>query len=418
MISNCLAIFLNSYLGFRATETISFAIDDGWCNLPHEGIGDHCFGDFYSPLRFVNLTNPWGGAANPYPPLTNFVLKPFYFLREEFMLPNLSLAIYFLLGFIGLYLMVKDATKLLDFGRVKSFILGTFVCTSAPIIVALDRGNNQIFLIPLVYLFFKFCLQDNFNKAIYIGVILVLFKPQFILFGTFFLTIPGKKLFLKWLTLNIATFSATFILYPVGLKNNIYAYFMQLVDFQNYTPAGSLNPVNLSIPNSIGVIEKIVRVFRSQSDLSYAERVFHATPLTVFLLLFVIYIFRREGSYRTPLSNLLLASLLVITLPNISYHYYLSLLIPFFIFFISDYQPKNLSFKRDPLRRNSARLSLSLVLIFGFIPWQFPWALLPIFEYLGTKNLGINWLICQFSLLFLLLSLLIPIDIKRFGIKI
>ena len=58
--------FLPDYLNYKRIEALSFMIRDGWCSPSTEGIGDHCFGDYYYPFTFLNTVNPWSGQPNPY----------------------------------------------------------------------------------------------------------------------------------------------------------------------------------------------------------------------------------------------------------------------------------------------------------------------------------------------------------------
>lgn len=67
-------VLLTSYLGLIYTESFSALMMDSWCDPKTEGIGKHCFSDFYSVKEISNSNNPWQSGST-YPPLPILIVK-------------------------------------------------------------------------------------------------------------------------------------------------------------------------------------------------------------------------------------------------------------------------------------------------------------------------------------------------------
>ena len=65
LINTTLIVLLPSYLGFSSSSSLSYYVNDGWCTKG-QGIGSHCFGDFYYPFNFSNLDAPWAAGPNQF----------------------------------------------------------------------------------------------------------------------------------------------------------------------------------------------------------------------------------------------------------------------------------------------------------------------------------------------------------------
>jgi len=412
LVALTIGIFVTSYTGKRATEILSFKSNDGNCKIGVEGVGFHCFGDFYYSLQFALQKNPWFDNFNMYPPVSNFFFKPFSIIRENFAIANLSLVIYYVICLCGIIFVIKDVAKWYKLGKLEIAHISLFIFSSAPILAAIDRGNNQLFLLPLIYLFYKNCLLEYDKKAIAIGLILVLLKPHFIFLGFYFLAYKSLKKFLIWNFLGGSLSLAAFLLYPSGLLTNFQTYVHKLSIFQNYIPSGTLEIPNLSLPNTIGVFQRLLNILVNGSDLSIESRHYPGLVFTFTILLLTLLAIRLRGKSETKLKTLLFATLIPLSLPNVVFGYYLVGLLPFFIIYFAEYKGMEAFSKQEELPSMGLNKFSSLllfgILFFGFIPWQIPWSILPLSSSLGVGDISISWFLAQISLGGLLISLIVP----------
>ena len=412
MVALILGIFLTSYTGKKATEILSFNLADGNCKTGVEGIGNHCFGDFYYSLNFALESNPWLNNVNMYPPVSNFFFKPFSLIRNHIPIGNLSLVIYYMICLVGIIFIIRDLAKWFNLGKPEIAQISVFVFTSAPILAAIDRGNNQLFLLPMIYWFYKYCVLENTKKAFFIGLLLVLFKPHFILLGLFFLRHQSLKKFISWNIIGGLSSLLAFVLYPRDITTNFQTYVNKLIDFQNYIPAGTMEVPNLSLPNTIVIFQRFINILIFGHDIPLQDRRYPGLIFTLVTLVLVILALRYGGRSDTKLKTLLFCTLLPLSLPNIVFGYYLVGLIPFYLVYFAQLKnPQreielgiNTSFG---LSRFSSILILSL-LGFGFIPWQIPWSALPIPSQFAVGDISVSWFLAQLSLALLLFSFLVP----------
>ena len=82
VLSLTVQLFISSYSNIRPTEALSYDISDGWCNPNTEGIGSHCFGDFYAPIRALESGNPYESIVSNYPPVAFLAMQPFRVLHN------------------------------------------------------------------------------------------------------------------------------------------------------------------------------------------------------------------------------------------------------------------------------------------------------------------------------------------------
>ena len=414
-----LGIFITSYTGKKATEILSFKLADSHCKIGIEGVGNHCFGDFYYSLNYALAKNPWNDNVNMYPPVSNLFFKPFSLIREYIAIGNLSLIIYFMICFGAIVFMIRNFATWYRLDKFWTACIFVFIFTSAPILAAIDRGNNQLFLLPMIYLFYKNCLLEDDRKAFWIGTILVLFKPHFIFLGFYFLRHKSLKKFFKWNLLGGTASLVAFLLYPSGILVNLQTYVQKLNLFQNYVPAGTLEVPNLSLPNTIGVFERLSNIFITGNDIFLENRKYPGLIFTFSLLALTLVAIRVGRDSDTKLKTLLFCTLIPLSLPNVVFGYYLVGLLPFFLIYSTELkrfkgglrsdEPEVLGFNR------SSSFLICALLIFGFIPWQIPWSVLPLSAKFDVGDISFSWFLAQLSLAGLLFSLMIPSLV--FGVK-
>ncbi len=125
-------------------------IPDGWCSLPDEGIGNHCFGDFGFP-RSVEYHSTIFKEASPY--LGNTPLTIMLFIVLKKLSYNFGLIIYLAVLALATMAPIWAGTKgkTLIVRISSSIFLGLL---SIGTIAAIDRGNFVLAIIPLAYIFF------------------------------------------------------------------------------------------------------------------------------------------------------------------------------------------------------------------------------------------------------------------------
>lgn len=407
IIAHLLQLLLSSYFGYYSSEAVSTVVADEWCEIKEQGLGNHCFSDFYSVLDRSLSSSPWSGRPNPYPPFALTLFKPFAYLMRLQPNSHLSLILYFIMLFIALILPTIIAYKSERVKKFTAISIFFILIASAPVIVALDRGNVIILLIPLMYLFTINYLEANYRKVLIYGITMVLIKPQLILLGCIFIGLKNWNNFVKWIFFSILALLCSFILYPNSILTNIKDYLAQLIKYQGYTNAGSLSPPNLSIANSYSIFERIIiTIFPGISHKNPLDHWdFYPTFITIIIFsLSVIFLTLSKNK----LLNFLIVILNPILLPNVSFSYYLCLMIPITIIIFlhslsADYNYRFIKFisideEIDFYKTLNVRIvriiffSIALTL---FIPWAIPWRIFPNFQQFWWSNIGINWLFGQ-----------------------
>ena len=406
---------LPSYLNFKASEALSFNVADGWCTPSRQGIGTHCFGDFYYTLRFVNLDNPWSTSPNPYPPVSLLFYKPFAFLVGHFPASRLPLLLYL---FICLLAALLPAIHLFSTHRLSprhALMIGAASLAAAPVLMALDRGNIQLFLLPFFYFFALSILENRWGRALIFGLILILFKPQMILLGAIFLIGRKWKFLFIWILTCPSAFLLGFFIFPQNIAGNFKAYWHQVTSYQNYGVPGALSPVNLSLSNTWSLITENPIFHFSRGAAS-----FFPSTVTFLILVVILLNLYLVGNARSTIDNLFILFLLPILIPTTTFSYYLCMLLPLFILVSSDTISRAEN-GRTILRGKGAIDTSPLFMIFQnwktaillsgmtillFAPWALPWSIFSKFQREAWSNIGINWFVGQFFLAALFISLL------------
>ncbi len=325
-IVSVIGIYISSYFSFPSTAALSVVVEDGWCNSKEQGLGLHCFGDFYYPLGFVNFPNPWVDSPNPYPPFAALVFKPFAFVQS--LMPNSYWALYlYLLMLITAILLVPYLiSKKFKLSNNNKFFLFALTITSTPILVAMDRGNVIALTFPLLYLFLMAEIEGEHRKAFIYWTIMVLLKPHLSILGLLFFRNKQMRRGVLNCLFALGFFLASFIFYPVNIAENFKSYLHQLISYQEYVVSGSLYPVNVSLGNTLSLLTRYFLGTIPQSAVL-------SSISAIFLVLIGLKIYFSPKNL--DLNTVTLPVLAVILFPLVSFHYYLVLLLPIFLIMIS-----------------------------------------------------------------------------------
>lgn len=362
------------YLGIPTTEMLSGPVLDGWCAPVSQGVGNHCFGDYYYPLNFINSNAPWE-AENP---VTNsagalLILTFYNYLSIFFDNDSLGLKVFlFSSPIFTIALFIKSFRKF-RYPKLYVFLLSSFVLASSPFIIAFDRGNVILLTLPLVIILLRSYMEKRDLMFLLTLILLSFLKPQLLIFVLILLT--RKKVIqpLIYLLISIAANVIPFFFFGGSVINNIKSYLKVLISFQDYALPGQL-VANISLPNSIALIERF-GFSTPVSEISYIP-----SFISMFGLVFVCIYLWIYGSKFDPMHNFLILTLYIILAPNVSYAYYLILLLAYLTFAALKYienfsnsesNSRELNFLDSISTRSRILVLLSCILL--FVPWAIPW---------------------------------------------
>jgi len=331
-------VLLTSYLGLKYSESISAVADDDWCISKLEGVGIHCFSDFYQIAQFSKLENPWLNGT-PYTPISIFIMDIIsndWFISISMKLPLLFnqslLIICFLFPFIyhwkSLNINVKNSNK---------FFL-TILGFSTPVLMTFDRGNSVYLLFPFVYFIFRgFLLENYLQVAILIGLAGMI-RPQIMLLVFIFLPLINWKAAITSFGTFTVGLLVSFLLFPGNIFVNAARWLQNITIYQTYTDIPSLR--NYSFANFIGLLKGLFEVILQNKQLGDAFRPpissNYVTIISViFLFVSVIWLFILRNKL-TRFEILFICFLITILTPGTSFGYYLIFLIIPMMFLMID----------------------------------------------------------------------------------
>jgi len=392
--------FLPSYLRYASIESISWKMDDSWCDPKTEGIGTHCFGDFYYPLIFEKQANPWKGAENPYSPVSVLLYKPFNWINNS-ATPRLALIIFLAFLIISLIYPVLHLKFVLKDISSKTFCTLLVVSLSfAPAIVSIDRGNSQLLLTPFLYLFFMSWTSGNKKRQMIYGMVCILLKPQFIILSLVIFHSSGLKQTMKWLFSIAGIYLLAFAIYPNSFPINIIYWIYRILTFPDYATRGVLMPVNISIGSDIDIILKSL-------NLAVSKNIVKTIVMTLCVLF--LFLLMKKFKHRSKLHNFILILFFPLLFTGTTFHYYLCILFVPFILHLSirlDSESKGIF---DHLRKeeietpifSNSTFSFAFLIfsVFSFVPWGIPWKVVfPETQDLDWSGIGVNWIFSQYLL--------------------
>jgi hypothetical protein len=375
------SMLITGYLGLVPSGVFSYLVADGWCDSQVQGVGKHCFSDFYYPILSSDMSNPWSGSPNPNPPLTNYYYKLLAPISEN---GRAGLIVYFT------FLLITFSAPFIYLVKKKQLTISTFfflifiIITSAPMLIAIDRGSFSLLLFPMIFFLYESYSLKNEKLTNVFLIALVLLKPQMFFFNFILL---GRYNFLRFIRLvlcEIILFALSFLLYPSHLLSAIKDYLRQSLSYQNIIPWGELYPTNLSITNPFGALFGNMQSYIALGALR--------SVMTLIIFLPIIY---KILKYRKQINNLeLFTYIIFITLfmPGVTYAYYLTLLfVPLLIGAViwesGVTSGLNFLFRSKLLKYLGA---ISLILL--FIPWTIPWSIILADSSNKLTLTGINWL--------------------------
>ena len=167
-----LKIPMDSVIGFGWNDGSA----DGKCPSAIQGIGRHCFSDYYTPSLAFKMINPWE-SGYAYTPLAAQLFYPFYLIGQIFNYPRLGLIVYLAIGLLCVLAPTIWASRQNQkFSFPVLLIVGVL---ATPLINSFDRGSLVMFITPLLFAYALNICRQNWGIAVVAASVLGGIKPQF-----------------------------------------------------------------------------------------------------------------------------------------------------------------------------------------------------------------------------------------------
>jgi hypothetical protein len=410
-----IAIFLwwiaGSYLGFDLFLSRSFISADSLCNPSTQGLGVHCWSDYYGPVIALESGNPYSSSEPTlYPPASLFPFMVFKLLTEVTGIPWIGLAAYllFMTGMISYSVWV--ATNRQSFEQ-RVLIFSTLVLLSPPVLLVLDRGNSAGLLIPALIWLFASIRNNKSSQTVLSLALLAVIKPHY---GVLALAIilagrwkEGSKALGLGITLNILPF---LFFWPKEFPNNIYIWVTALFGYQEHSFVTGFWPQNISFSQSIYLFFYSLHIATGsqlQPALSFiASRQGMWGYLVLMMVIALIYTLRKKLTL-TQVSIIVVSAITMTSATT--YYYYTLVAIPFLLILHKESRISSVVANKvqqndiQDMRENRIGFALWLASILTLV--QFPVLIAQDSEYTLTTTpfIGGVWIICYAYIIAVLL---------------
>lgn len=312
------SLFVAAYSDARPTEHISFYVDDGWCEASREGIGDHCFGDFYFPQRLMgedSILENTIGIPHPYFPSTTLFHRVF----EVFAAERTGLFVYLVVLAMAGMVPPLVASRGRSWPERVFAVLGLGVL-SLPFLITIDRGNSAIVGACFGSLALMFSRRGSARAFDVFAVLASLVRPQYLLlallsprqkFSGGLARVGGAFAFIQTLAFKFDPG------YSVGDWSVI---FKKVALFSESSPVERPYVVNLYFGRSLYRVAE--RFGAGQGIAQFFSDSLLPSVVVVTAGLVVCGLARKLRSCHFELSAILILALLMIG-PSVSYGYYL-----------------------------------------------------------------------------------------------
>ena len=314
-------MFTASYFAIEILPSLSFSADDRHCIPSSQGVGSHCFGDYYYPLNIAKQQSPWHGY-NPYPAAPMSIFKLFEWIENLTNSSRFGLASYLSINMLAIATPAIWISKSmgLRYGATIFVLSGPFSYAG---MIALDRGNLIGLISPPLLLFLVGLKNANFNY-VHFGIIgSAIIKPQFAVLALVFILMNQYRPFFVSIRMVVLTQVLPFVLWPNSFINNVPKSLKMLLQFNSIDEPGSLYPPQISIKMSLRVLANLLEATSivQISDLNIPSFTLNSAGISLFLSVFAVLFF-----YRRRFSLVVMGAYLIIVvtlLPGTVYNYYL-----------------------------------------------------------------------------------------------
>lgn len=380
LLAGAIGLLLTSYYGLTYSESISAKVSDDWCEPNSEGIGVHCFSDFYQIVQLKQLENPWstGTAYTPIPIFLMKLLGNSYFYDVNSRLPLLLNQIAIVVctaGILVYHLMRYRAKYKSNSSRLFLLVLGL----STPVLILFDRGNSVYLLFPLVYIFCKKLLEGKIHQAAFCVGLAACIRPPMILLVISFFIFEQIKPFLISIITCTSGIALSFLLFPGNYMSNFINWLQNSFSYQTYSDIPSLR--NFSFANFVGLVNGAIKFIFQDGGVSEVFRpplssssVTQISILFLFICCGIIFYIRM---HLTKIESVFISIVVTILTPGTSFGYYLILLlIPLLFCMITGEENANIERHKNNLLEKVWQFHFTTLYILLIPPWPFQWGLL------------------------------------------
>ncbi|MBU6280533.1 MAG: DUF2029 domain-containing protein, partial [Actinomycetales bacterium] len=251
-----------SYLQVPVNEVISAPADDGHCTASTDGVGVHCFGDYFYPAKLAASDPTW-----VYPTLyphayTASGMLPHVVadnLGNLFGSERIGLLLYLLPILVALLVPAALLASRLraPLGLVLLLVLGV---ASQPFLLALDRGNSAALVVPLLLWVGWATVTRHWAQVSAAIVLASMLRPQFILLALILLALRQWRPLVLTAVAAAAANALAFAVWPGGFTANVTGWAQNLLSYSGTIPLERNNPTNLSTAHAVTVLTRAGRV--------------------------------------------------------------------------------------------------------------------------------------------------------------
>lgn len=328
----------------------SYDAADGHCDSRTQGIGKHCFGDYYQLVDDLSRSLSYEVHQSNYPPI-GLLIHVITTRTEEFLKlgPRGGLAMYLTVCIAAL---MAPSIFLLQTLRGSYRFTAFFLVgiSSLPSLIALDRGNNVAFVVPFLLAFGVYAARRRYVIAALALAFGVAFKPLLFLAFVFFVGIRHWRALLLGLS-TCATISIIgFVLWPGDRLKNVLVFAESLRTSTSYQAVSQDYPANLSA--SRGLFQMLAPMGVS---LSY---VYLMGPI---LLICVVATLILRSQNINGIKLLILSLSLPLLVSTVTFAYYLVVLLPLVAVFLSESEINSVQTEWATLQIIAVSFAVSLV---------------------------------------------------------
>ncbi len=326
----------SSYFEVDLFASRSFEGADAWCDPDSQGLGIHCWGDYYYPIFLMALENPFDAGPtylNPYPAAA---LMPFMFfdgVGRILGLPGLGVGLYLAFMLLGVFWSIWFGTRGLPVGE-RLVLFSTLSFLSPPVIMVFDRGNSVGFLVPILVWYFSSIHSGRWMQAALSVSLMSVIKPHFALVALA-LWVSGrtKVAFASLLLASVINILPFLVFWGRDFPQNIIQWGVSLISFQDWSSVENPIPPNTSFAQGIysliflvGQIAPIQEIEQILSEISGTQGLWGFVVLAV--ALGIVIAFRRSLSLN-QISIILISSISLVSATT--YYYYGVFAVPFIL---------------------------------------------------------------------------------------
>jgi hypothetical protein len=190
MVSLAAAWVEGAYRGRPINWLLSWMAEDRWCPSPGDGVGVHCFGDYFTVADQLRQGELWTDGPYPfgvsnYLPAGTIPFAPFTEVWNLTGSARLSLILYLLALAIA---MAAPALWAARAHRGWALPIVLLLCAmTTPFMGTLDRGNSIGFVVPAVLGTWVAVIRGNQGHAVIWMAVATTIKPQFALLALVFI---------------------------------------------------------------------------------------------------------------------------------------------------------------------------------------------------------------------------------------